>query len=285
MCMKSLFYWMILPVALAGSGCRSTEAPDAPGSPRDPEAFMGGSKEDAVEDKPSFAVEAPGGARLLFFADDDGSVGVLGEVPDGSERGSAIDHPELQEATPAMIYFAVTGDDSEIPEALVAHHEGLAREAGLPRLEVALEGRERGWLLADPNPQFGSPCSNATFTVNHCGHSAYDEAFCKKNTSASWNWYVPGADRYKAGFCLQQGQAQSWLYYQVQGANCTYFQPHYIWGFNSALFDEEYSATTYRSWVWWRGAGSPRRLWYHFGGNGSGDVFDWGQRYSWESCS
>jgi hypothetical protein len=246
-----------------------------------------------VKEKPSFVVSVPDAGRLLFFVDEhDDGVAVLGEVPSYSTRVSALDHPELQDATPAMIYYAVTDDESEIPKVLVAHHDGAAREFDLAQLEVALEGRDRGWFLAEPpSQQSSSPCANATFTANICAHPEYDEALCKKNTSGTWIWHVPGAYRYKAGFCLQKGQSHSWLTYEHvrwndQLGGCEGCQVlHVPWGLESLLFDEKWSATTYLVYVWWKGAGSAwARSFSHVGGFGTGDVFDWGQRYSWKPC-
>lgn len=297
---------LALSATLAVGGCEKTyrlpdgtevvQAPaDTLGFVSDREAFVSRLRkaENVVIEKPSFVVNIPDGERLMFFVDDhDDGVAVLGEIHSSSTRGSALDHPDLQDATPAMIYHAVTKDDSEIPEALVQHHDFAAREFDLAQLEVMLEGRDRGWFLtAEPNPQSSSPCLNATFTTNICANPAYDEAYCKKNTSGSWLWNVPGAYRYKAGFCLQQGQAHSWLTYthgnwdpNFNGGACVVWNDlHVAWGQDSLLFDQKWAATTYLNYVWW--TGSEVRNYSHFGGYGTGDLFDWGQRYSWKYCS
>ena len=293
---SNLFALMMVLTAALAVGCQSTSRlPERPGYVSDPEAYVSRLRkaDNVVKEEPSFVVSVPDGERLLFFVDEhDEGVAVLGEVPSYSTRGSALDHPQLQDATPAMIYYAVTKDDSEIPEVLVAHHDGVAREFDLAQLEVALEGRDRGWFLTEPpNTQSSSPCANATFTTNICAHPEYDEAVCKKNTSGSWIWRVPGAYRYKAGFCLQRGRAQSWLSYEhvrwndQQGwcEGCRVL--HVAWGWESLSSGEKWSATTYLVYVWWKGAGSSwARSFEHVAGFGTGDVFDWGQRYSWKRC-
>ncbi len=273
---------LLIVGALGLLGCRASEraaVPDVPGT------FEPSSLDGAVRDEPSHEVRLESGERIAFFADEDGSVGVLSEVPIDGGAGPSLDDLRLREASPAMIYFAVTAEGSEIPAELVAHHEDLAREGEWPPLAEALAGLERGWFLGSPASAALPPCQNVIFIIRHCSHPAYDEAFCKLNTGGTWSWQVPGADRYKAGFCLQQNQAHSWLYYLTQAGGCNYFQsPHFIWGFDSAVLGQPYSATTYRSYVWWRASGAPHRQFFHFGGDAQGDVFDWGQRYSWDSC-
>jgi hypothetical protein len=249
--------------------------------------------ENVVQEEPSFVLDIPDGERLKFFVDKhDGGVALLGQMDGYSMRRSVLDHPELQEATPAMIYHAVTEDGSDIPEVLMVHHEGVARQFGLPQLRVALKGRGRGWLLGEPpSQQPAAPCVNVTFDANICDHPAYDEALCKIDTSGTWIWIVPGAYRYKAGFCLQTGQAMSWLTYShmrwnSQDGHCESCGVlHTAWGLESLLFGEKWSATTYLVYVWWKSAGSTwARKFSHVAGYGSGDVFDWGQRYSWQPC-
>ncbi len=268
--------------------------PETPGYVFDAEAYVRQLRktDNVVKEEPCFVVSVPDSERLLFFVDKhDGGVAVLGETLSYSKRGSALDHPDLQDATPAMIYYAVTDDDSEIPEVLVVHHDAVAREFDLAQIKVALEGRNRGWFLAQLPSQQSSPCLNATFTANICAHPSYDEALCKKNTSGTWIWHVPGAYRYKAGFCLQKGQSQSWLTYThvrwndqqgwCEGCNVV----HAAWGLDSLLFDEKWSATTYLVYVYWKSAGTSwGRSYSHAGGFGTGDLFDWGQRYSWKPC-
>lgn len=257
-----------------------------PGAIEESSAARAGDLELAL-DEPTLLVTLESGERLSFYLDENGSAGVLGQLPMGAPWRAALDHPALQGASPAMVYFAVTGEESEIPGALLAHHEGLAREGSIPALSEAVAGKSRGWLRVAPIATAAdeSPCLNATFTANHCAHPDYDEAVCKLNTSGTWSWNVPGANRFKAGFCLQEGDARSWLYYRSEAADCNYFtSQNFIWGLNSYLFGDEYSATTYFTYVWWRGAGAPHRWFFHFGGEGTGDVFDWGTRYSWETC-
>ncbi len=278
----------VLAATFALGACQKVEdgdmPPAAPGPVEERLAEVGEDVE-LTQDEPSFLLTLPSGERLSFYMDADGSAGVLGELPVGSKVGATLDHPALQGASPAMVYFAVVDEGVEIPLGLRAHHEGLAREGKVPALAEAVSGLKQGWLLRAPAITEDSPCLNATFTANHCAHPDYTDAVCKLNTGADWSWNVPGANRYKAGFCLQEGSARSWLFYRSEASGCTYFSAqNFVWGFNSYLFGDTYSATTYFTYTWWRGSGAPHRWFFHFGGDGVGDVFDWGNRYSWESC-
>ncbi|MCA9619468.1 MAG: hypothetical protein KC731_10600 [Myxococcales bacterium] len=238
-----------------------------------------------VEAEPSFVITLEGGEQLKFFADEDGSVGVLGDTPLGSRLGSALDHADLTDASPAMIYFAVT-QSGDIPEALLEHHEALVEDGEIIPFPEAVASWDRGWFLSLAGKNnWSSPCANATFNTNHCANPQYADELCYFNTSSNLTWNVPSTSRYKAGYCLQQGSNRSWLYYLEGAGDCLYNQSaNFVWGFDSALFGDKYTAETYRTWTWWRPSGSPVRSWHHFGGDGSGDVFDWGQRWTQASC-
>lgn len=236
---------------------------------------------EAVEDEPTFSLALEGGAVLSFFVAADGSVAMLEEIPLDSGVGSVLDHPLLRDASPAVVYHAITNDGSEIPDDLYLHHAELAAAGELAPLPEALAGLERGWATTavsdDPHP-----CLNAEFDENHCDHPDYAEDMCLFNAGGENTWQVPGADRYKAGFCLQEGSALSWLYYVEQAGDCNYFQAAiFAWGFDSAIHGVKYNATTYRNYVWWRSSGGLRRGFTHKAIGDAGAVYDFGNRYTW----
>lgn len=230
---------------------------------------------EAVRAEPTYVLNLEGKERVSFFVDEDGSVGVLGEVRTG---GSILDHVSLRDASPAVIYHAISPDP--VPAALLDLHKRLLDDGEVEDFELATDGRAPGWMLSVSQATSSSPCLNATFNTNHCAHGSYDDYLCKFNSSGSWNWRVGHAHRYKAGFCVQQGDSRSELTYSTQANGCTYFRAlATVWG-RSFFTPEVYSATTYLSYVWWRPSGAARRSFRLTGGFSSGDVFDWGQRWS-----
>jgi hypothetical protein len=237
---------------------------------------------ESVDDVPTFSIALEGGGHLAFFVDElDGSVGMLEELPVDAGVASLLEDPRLRDASPAQVFYALTPAGTEIPEPLRAHHEGLAADGVLPPLDEALVGNERD-ITAAPLANSESPCWNPTFVEAHCDHPDYAEAQCWTNASGDLTWNVPGADRYKAGFCLQAGTARSWLYYRQQAGDCNYFYlQNFVWGSDSYWNGTKYSATTYRSYVWWRSSGGLRRSFYHAARGDAGAVYDFGNRYTW----
>lgn len=231
---------------------------------------------DVIIDAPTYMIEL-NKEQVLFFVDEDGSVGMLGAVRTG---GSVLDHVALRDASPAVVYHALSRDP--VPPELMLLQESLGVEEHARPFEAAIEGRSAGWMRNVSRATSSSPCLNATFSTNHCAHSSYDEHLCKLNSSASWTRQVSHAHRYKAGFCLQQGTSVGTLTYRRQTSGCSYSSTeHVVWGYApGGLHPKIHSATTYLTYVWWRPSGASRRSFRHIGGYSSGDVFDWGQRWS-----
>ncbi len=241
---------------------------------------------DARTIEASYVLKTAAKERIAFYVGEDQSVGILAELSN-RETDSLLNHPAFADASPAEIYYALD-TTGEVPSEIVQHHEKWVAEGSFrPFAEIVAE-KTPGWAQYISSASSSSPCLNATFTANHCAHPQYADSVCRTNTSGSWYWIVPGANRYKAGYCLQSGQNRAWLYY-LRGYPddpCLYFnQPNYVWGLQSHLSGDLYSATTYRVWTWWRGAGGAYRSWHHYAGSGSGDLFDWGQRYSADTCN
>jgi hypothetical protein len=242
---------------------------------------------EAVDRQPDLVLELGGGATLGFLIDEDG-VGMVEHIPESAHLASVLDDPFLRDASPAVVWHTLTKDGTEIPEPLRMHHEELAAIGEVAPLAEALTGQIRD-LAPVPLADDESPCLNATFSVNHCNHPDYDADLCELNTSGSWAWNVPATDRYKAGFCLQEGEARSWLYYWPgvvsEESDCQYIRTaNFVWGADSYLNDTRYAATTYFNYVWWRGANVAQRYYFHRAIGDAGSVFDFGNRYSQESC-
>jgi len=238
--------------------------------------------EDVVIDEPSFVLNLRSGEELSFFVHDDGSVGVSGRNRDG---GSVLDDPLLQDATPAELFHAVSREP--MPPGLAVHHDRLLADGRVLPLEEALAGVPAGWRN-QVHLNSSSPCYNSTFVTNHGDHPSYDRTVIRLNSSGNLYWTTGSVDRYKAGFCLQEGQGHSELTYlwgesgphSELGGQCAYYRTRsVVWGRASPTTLQTYSATTYRTYVWWRPSGASRRVFRHIAGNASGDVYDWAQRY------
>lgn len=280
--------------ALSSSACDPHESSDLDDAALDElvetvsDEIVDHSDLEIVAEQPDLILPLKGGSQLGFTLDEDGSIGILEEVPKGANVASVLDDPWLRDASPAVIWYALTTEGVEIPEPLRVHHENLAAIGELAPLEEALAGQLRD-LAPVPLADETSPCLNATFDTNHCDHPDYDESMCLFNTSGNWAWNTYGTDRYKAGFCLQEGTARSWLYYWPGAApvdgECVYFRFNtFVWGAGSYANGDRYSAETYLTYVWWRGANAAHRAYFHRAIADSGAVLDFGNRYSTESC-
>lgn len=233
----------------------------------------GESHPDDLTAVPSYMIELPG-EDVRFFVDEYGSVGILGTSRTGV---SVLDHPELDEAPPAVVFHALS--EKRIPDEFLALHEDLVDQGEIAPLEALIAARPAGW--ARPLGQAVSqPCVNSTFKDRHCAHPSYDSSVCWLNISGSRMTWVPYAHRFKAGYCLQDGTNWGNLYYQdvLNCGNHANFPKHYIWGEPYTI----YNATTYFTYVWWRPSSAPLRAFRHF--STWGGTRDFASRYSQSAC-
>lgn len=250
---------------------------DATRLPDDAEALPGA----VVVDEPSFLLHLQSGEELSFYIYDDGTVGVAGLNRQG---GSVLDDPLMQDASPAEIFHAVSNDP--MPPGLAIHHGRLAADGEVPPLEEAIDAVPAGWRNR-VRFSSSSPCLNATFAAAHGAHPSYPSSIIRLNTSATWTYVTRSVDRYKAGFCLQSGQGKGALNYKIEETGprpealgtCGYSGYRNIYGQTPAFSMLNYSATTYRSYLWWRPSDAPRRKFWHRAGYSVGDTYDWAQRF------
>ncbi len=236
---------------------------------------------DHAEDELVAELTLDNGNVVRFFANADGSAGVLEEV-----KGTAAvtDDPERETWSVADVFWGLTDKRAEIPEALLRHHELMAADGDVPPTFM----NERGWLLErlnNPTVSFASssPCLNSTFNSNHCTSSTYPSGpACYFNTSGGIGWTTGSTRRFKAGFCLQEGQAHSNLHYEhlsehpsIGCLSCRV--SHVVWG--GGINPVTYSATTYKSWWWIGPSGASRRKWVHTANGFSGAVYDWATKF------
>lgn len=228
---------------------------------------------------PSISLELPG-ERVDFLVDEDGSVGVLGASSSGV---SVLDNPGLDDKSPAVIFHALSTDP--IPVALLKLHAQLVVDGEVPELVSEIGSRPAGWAANLPQA-LSQPCKNSTFRNRHCQHASYDDQYCRTNVEDHEYIKVEYAHRFKAGYCLQSGQNRAFLFYK-QVLACENYDDHgkaFVWGQDSFENNTKYSATTYRSYVWWRPSTALLRVFTHSAGGGTNDVFDFGARYSTSPC-
>lgn len=230
-------------------------------------------------DRPKYVIELPG-EEVRFLVDEFGSVGILGVSQTGV---SVLDEPELDEASPAVVFHALSEDP--IPSDLLWLHEDLVHQGRVPPLEDALAGRLAGW--ARPRAQaLSQPCRNSTFKDRHCAHPSYDSSICWLNIEGYRLNHVSQARRFKAGLCVQNGGARSALIRQNE-ISCTSFDntSHFIWGEpEDQPYGTVFVATTYLSYVWWRPSNAPLRYFASNLGPTNMGVYDWALRYSRDPC-
>lgn len=242
--------------------------------------------DNAVEAIPDHVLHLDGGSTLSFFIDEAG-VAMLEDVPADAGVASILDDPRFTDASPALVWYALTDAGTEIPEGLREHHGQLVQRGEVEPLSRALAGQARS--LAPAPLESGSPCLNATFNAAHCSNAAYDDDQCWFNVNGELHWVVPSAERYKAGFCLQQGSARSWLSYYDAWPDpildcATSWVTSYAWGSASHIDGTNYHATTYRNYVYWAGSNGYRRTYtLHAEGN-PGAVWDLGARWTISPC-
>lgn len=146
--------------------------------------------------QPSLEVALPEGNVVQFFFDEDGVA-----VNEYGAPGVPLVtlQPELAEATPAEVFWAVTQAPAAVPKPLLSNH-GARR---------ALSARPRGWLLggaltarAETTPLVVCGNTAAAFCGDATQYSSY---YCALDTSAPQSRYRTRVERYRAAYCIQGG--------------------------------------------------------------------------------
>ena len=164
----------------------------------------------AVTEMPIDSLNPVQGLKLYFYAWEDGSAAVF-EI--SRDSISFMANENLENASPAEIYWACSKEGKGIPPALVKHHEDIAKAEGRRSISEITSNNLQGWAIKMATHT--DPCNNATFTANHCPPNTNypDGGICRINTNGNWTWQVQPTRRYKAGFCLQSGRVNDYLYY------------------------------------------------------------------------
>lgn len=236
---------------------------------------------DASFSLPTLVLEPVEGVRAAFYLWEDDSVGMLVSGRNSQEYLSDLG---LEHATPATVYWALSDEGAGVPSLLVAAHgEAVAsNDETLDWPSIAAHDRQ-GWALERSIIDFRDvdPCDNTEFDSNHCPPpGTWDSSWCAFDHDAGLSWTSGATRKWKAGFCLDVGNVNDYLYYQVQAADCSYFATaNYIWG--NPFDGDAWAAPTYQTWTWIAAGSTASRKWKHHAYNAAGsDNFDWSRNQS-----
>lgn len=251
-----------------------------------------------VKDVPAAELELTNGDRVNFFTYEDGSVGVLEAGPSALPVAA---RPEFADLTPLELFWALTVDDTPIPDGLLAQQEFLADEQD--GLSVAAVGAQpRGWMLAEidalaiePDAQEYVNCSNS-WGSTYCGQGGeYNSGWCSYDTGGSWTYAKSGTNKFRSFHCQQTGIQWGSLDYRTQNTSCGYTSSwHEVWytmfcereDWNGSFCHDTWRAAT---WTWWPGSSTSRRRWvattnYDAGAAGASSNYDWGNKARYMGC-
>lgn len=221
-------------------------------------------------EEPIATIFLENGNELRFFGAPGKGTAVL-ELGNVNNGAALTTRPELRDATPAEIFWAVSPAATKVPSM-------LARPANLV-------GRAQGWLVAELAPSLDVPAqctSDVVFDDTYCSEPApYDSHKCFFNRTGNTTWISNRSSRYKVGLCVQSGTVHDQLsfdYFNPSGACDVPFEGPIAWQF-------DVGAGGSINWTWIAGSGDLWRKFTHSTTNATGDVFDHGQMWNNEpSC-
>ena len=221
-------------------------------------------------EEPIATIVLDNGNELRFFGAPDEGTAIL-EIGNVNNGAALTGRPELRDATPAEIFWAVSPAGTKVPEV-------LARPA-------SLDSRDQGWLVTELAPILAVPAqctSDVVFDETFCDEIApYDNHKCFFNRTGGTSWISGRSSRYKAGLCVQSGTVHDQLtfdYFNPTG-NCDVpIEGPVAWQF-------DVGAGGYVTWTWIAGSGDLWRKFTRTTSEATGDVFDQGQRWDYRpSC-
>ena len=215
--------------------------------------------------EPIATVVLENGNELRFFGAPGEGTAVL-ELGNINNGPALTTRPELRDATPAEIFWAVSPTATKVPSL-------LERPANL-------DGRTQGWLVAELAPVLAVPeqcTSDVVFDDTYCDEPApYDSHKCFFNRTGNTTWISNRSSRYKAGLCVQSGTVHDKLsfdYFNPSGACDVAFEGPIAWEFDIGTGGSI-------NWTWIAGGGDLWRKFTRSTTNAAGDVFDQGQMWN-----
>jgi hypothetical protein len=219
--------------------------------------------------EPAAVVVLDNGNELRFFAEPTQGTAFL-EVGNVANGGPVSRRPELVDATPADVFWAVSKAGTPVPAALA----------------TAEHTQPQGWLVTKMGPVLSTPeqcTSDVVFDDTFCEEPApYDSHKCFFNRTAGttiWN-SANMTSRYKAGICVQSGTLHDQLIYHhhtPEGA-CGFAFPGDVFAYSLDLGPGGFAI-----WTWHGGSDDWWRDWSHQTTGGGDAVFDHGQRWNTET--
>lgn len=220
-------------------------------------------------EEPIATIVLENGNELRFFGAPGQGTAIL-ELGNVNNGASLTARPELRDATPAEIFWAVSPAGTKVPSV-------LARPANL-------DSRAQGWLVVELAQALSVPAqctSDVVFDDTFCNEPApYDSHQCFFNRTGNTTWISNRSSRYKVGLCVQSGTVHDQLSFDYFNPTAceTPFEGPIAWQF-------DVGSGGWISWTWIAGAGDLWRKFTHSTTQATGDVFDHGQMWNNEpSC-
>ncbi len=246
-----------------------------------------------VEVREGSAVVRLENGTILTFSDDGDGVSILEEGKLGSV--GVMIQPELTDATAAEMFWALMGDEVEMPAFLLSNHEALVGRGMASEWGVVIAARGGGWLRdeldGDQSFRAAADCVNVTFNGLHCTPNAgYDGSNCYNDTGAAQTTTTNVVDKFKAGVCGEGGSFNDRLRFRKQDLACaidpTWSVPDNRAGLPKG-WDQTISVDEYKSHSWTSAYVAPwafRQYEHTSSGVGAGDSYDWGSMWALGTC-
>ncbi len=212
----------------------------------------GGSDVDLSNDASSRhrLVELESGNRVEITWEVDGvSVTEHGQLP----NPSVLSQPEMANATPLEVFWAIAGDDEEPPLFLIENHDRLGELEPHNALEQVLD-QEAGWLRRDLDSDLtwraAADCVDFTYSgVNCLPEAGYNVDTCELNQDGPWDVTDSMSSKFRGAVCGQGAGFQDKLQYQRQQnvlSGCDLeASVSTVW--HESIIDDEYKVTTWTS--------------------------------------
>jgi hypothetical protein len=202
-------------------------------------------------DESHAAVTLANGNIISFKVVESGDVDVHehGRVP----NPAVLNQPELLNATPAEVFWAIADNDAGMPQFLAKNHDLLSKVE--PREDLALVMlSDAGWLRTEIDDEVtwraAADCVNATFTgVNCLPEAGYTDDVCVTNGNPSVADDVLIV-KYRAAVCGEStfeyvDKLQYWNQRQEIAACAIDAPTNWVW--NEYISEDEYNLHTWTS--------------------------------------
>jgi hypothetical protein len=215
---------------------------------------------------PLTTLEVLPGVTASFYVWDDLSAGWLLM----SKNGSPMLDEELEGLSAAEAFWALSKQDTPVPELLLQHHAALVLDGEHPDWQAVVSERKQGWVLAGPRPRILAACNNATFSANHCAlGNGYTATHCFTDHNGNFKTDVFERRRFKAGFCIDHGvetyDSLLWTDYCSNTA--------------ALIWLNFFPSNGYGTWEWIAPSSANPRRWVHQGVGWGGAARDWASKW------